>query len=563
MATAISLPIRLNLFTSGWFGLLLMIVVVLLIERIGWIDILPHDSVRQSLEQIVELSNGSLTDIPASQATANNSESAANENNLPTIPEVQYYDALLVIGSLLSLVLFKINFSYRHSPTALLSIALVLACALAQWWLLKELSIWVPWLEVSLLILISWLLSFLEKQHQQPLRVSQNTFQQWGYQAIKYLQEQNELSSTWQLIQQLETNDDLLMRAYHFAELCERKRDYPRALTVYQWLEKQRKGYQDAQDKITKLTQISQSRPSLAGTVAMDSTVVMPSDGLQPPTLGRYKIDSVLGRGAMGVVYRGVDPKINREVAVKTLALSQEFDPTEMTIARERFFREAETAGQLKHPNIVTIYDVGEEHDLAFIAMDLLTGVPLDEHVKSESLLPPELVYQLMVQIAAGLDYAHQKGVVHRDIKPGNIIYDDEKRSVIITDFGIAHLTDHSKTRTGAILGSPFYMSPEQIQGKRVDGRSDIFSLGVSFYQLLTGRLPFAGESLATVALNITTQKHQPIRKLRPELPASASRIINKALQKDVDKRYQSVYELREALISALKRDYKSSPINQ
>lgn len=272
---------------------------------------------------------------------------------------------------------------------------------------------------------------------------------------------------------------------------------------------------------------------------------------------GRYQVEGILGKGAMGIVYQGVDPKINRHVAIKTLQLGTDLDSKESDEAKERFFREAQTAGGLSHANIVTIYDVGEENNLGYIAMDLLTGAPLSLFTQLGQTLPVPLIYQLLIQITDALDYAHKQNVVHRDIKPANIIYDDDLLKVTVTDFGIAYVSDHSKTRTGVIMGSPYYMSPEQILGLKVDGRSDIFSLGVTFYQLLSGHLPFEGESIATVAYQITKAKPIGVNQHNAHLPPSALRITNKAMHKDIEKRYQSMAEFKLALINALKRDFK------
>jgi len=281
------------------------------------------------------------------------------------------------------------------------------------------------------------------------------------------------------------------------------------------------------------------------------------SHHLTVDNFGRYQVEGILGKGAMGIVYQGVDPKINRHVAIKTLQLSDEIDSTEFTEAKERFFREAQTAGGLSHANIVTIYDVGEENNLGYIAMDLLTGAPLSLFTQPGQTLPVPLVYKLLMQITDALDYAHKQNVVHRDIKPANIIYDDDLLKVTVTDFGIAYVSDNSKTRTGIIMGSPYYMSPEQILGLKVDGRSDIFSLGVTFYQLLCGQLPFEGESIATVAYQITKAKAVAVNQHNTRLPSSALRITNKAMHKDIEKRYQTMAEFKLALVNALKRDFK------
>jgi serine/threonine-protein kinase len=265
---------------------------------------------------------------------------------------------------------------------------------------------------------------------------------------------------------------------------------------------------------------------------------------MQKPKLGRYLIDSEIGRGAMGMVYLGHDEKIGRKVAVKTMLLSDDIEDDMRDEVRTRFFREAEAAGRLNHPNIVTVYDVGDEADLAYIAMDYLKGKDLTAYTSTKTLLPVSQVFQIIGSIALALDYAHQQHVVHRDIKPANIIYDSTKRIAKITDFGVACLTDASKTKSGTILGSPYYMSPEQLAGKKVDGRADLFSLGVTLYQMLTGELPFKGDSIANLMYNIANEDHPDIRRYRGDLPNCVNTLVNKTLQKEAIDRYQSGREM-------------------
>jgi serine/threonine-protein kinase len=202
----------------------------------------------------------------------------------------------------------------------------------------------------------------------------------------------------------------------------------------------------------------------------------------------------------------------------------------------------------------VTIYDVGEDEDLSYIAMDYLKGHNLLTYCKSNSLLPAKEVFEALKKVAEALGYAHNNNVVHRDVKPANIIYDRDTGVLKVTDFGVACLTDSSKTKTGTILGSPSYMSPEQLAGLKVDGRSDLFSLGVTLYQMLTGELPFIGESLASLMYKIANEKHPDVRLFRPDLPACVSRIINKALAKEADKRFQSGELFANALERCIER---------
>ncbi|RFA29180.1 hypothetical protein CAI21_10450 [Alkalilimnicola ehrlichii] len=196
----------------------------------------------------------------------------------------------------------------------------------------------------------------------------------------------------------------------------------------------------------------------------------------------------------------------------------------------------------------MTIYDVGEEKDVAFIAMDYMRGQPLRAYTEADTLLPAVEVCTLLAQVAEALDYAHRQGVIHRDIKPHNLMYDEQDGRVKVTDFGVARLADTTRTRTGAILGSPSYMSPEQIAGEPVDGRADVFSLGVSAFQLLTAELPFQGDTLAALAYQISKQKPKALHELRPDLPTVVSRVIGKALQKNPDRRYQRGAEFAETL---------------
>jgi serine/threonine-protein kinase len=264
--------------------------------------------------------------------------------------------------------------------------------------------------------------------------------------------------------------------------------------------------------------------------------------------LGRYQLEREIGRGAMGVVHLGRDTAINRLVAIKAIPLASEFSEVELTEARTRFFREAETAGRLNHPNIVTIYDVGEEHGLAYIAMEYLKGRHLSDYATSDNLLEPRKVLELMGRTAQALGFAHKQQVVHRDIKPANIMYDPNADVLKITDFGIARLTGTGTTRTGIVLGTPSFMSPEQLEGRTVTGHSDLFSLGVSLFQLLTGHLPFTADSMTGLMQQIAEAPHPPLRSYRPDLPACVESIIDRALAKTPEARFESGAQMAAAL---------------
>jgi len=248
----------------------------------------------------------------------------------------------------------------------------------------------------------------------------------------------------------------------------------------------------------------------------------------------------------MGTVYLGKDPKINREVAIKTLRFEDEFEAADMQAMKERFFREAESAGRLVHPNIVTIYDAGDDGDISYIAMELLNGSDLKDYTTKGKLLPVNQVLEIVAKVADALDYAHAQGVVHR-IKPANIMRLKDGTTKV-TDFGIARITSQSKTATGTVMGTPSYMSPEQLAGAKVDGRADLFSLGVTLYEMLTGEKPFTGESVATLMFRIANAPHESIMNLRSDLPEGTEEIINTALQKDPGERYQRGTEMAAAL---------------
>lgn len=357
---------------------------------------------------------------------------------------------------------------------------------------------------------------------------------------------QGDLTAASQQLAAAGASDRRLELLYELAIAYERRRQYRQAQAVFNLCLRQNKRFRDVKARLEVLAEVTQVDRRQIASLTSASTLVMPQS-IEKPVLGRYRIEQELGRGAMGVVYLASDPKISRQIAIKTLDLAH-LPQAEAAEFKARFFREAEAAGRLNHPAIVTVYDVGEDGDLAFIAMDYAPGQALSCHTAADQLLPIADVYALLADVAAALDYAHNKGVVHRDIKPANLIYDRATGSVKVTDFGIARIGDGGATRTGTILGSPSYMAPEQFAGGEIQGTADLFSLGVTFYQLLTGRLPFAGENVAQLAYQISQGRHMDVRRQRPELPASASRIVNKALAKKPADRYQSGREMAEAL---------------
>ncbi len=281
-------------------------------------------------------------------------------------------------------------------------------------------------------------------------------------------------------------------------------------------------------------------------------TIATPSEPARADrtTLGRYRIDRTLGRGAMGLVYLGHDPQIGRAVALKTMALSREFEGSELAEARTRFFREAEMAGRLQHPDIVTIFDANEEQGLAYIAMEYVKGHDLSRHTQPGRLLPVPVVLRTLARVAQALAHAHSQGVVHRDVKPANVMIDPESGTVKVTDFGIARVTDGGRTRTGLVLGTPSFMSPEQMAGGRVDGRSDLYSLGVMLFQLLTGALPHRSDSMAQLLHEIANAAAPDVRTLRPGLPEALANVVTLALEKRPELRYADGHQFAADLLA-------------
>ncbi len=354
------------------------------------------------------------------------------------------------------------------------------------------------------------------------------------------LQGQGQLDAAFDKFRRLPKSNDSLELLYNLALDFERKRQFNKAGSVYQKMNEINPKFRDIKKRLNRASTMEETVVLGSSRRSAEGKFLLNGDGVEKPMLGRYEIDKELGKGAMGSVYLGKDPKISRIVAIKTMALSQEFEDDELQEVKTRFFREAETAGRLSHPNIVTIYDAGEEHDLAYIAMEFLKGSDMVQYGKIDKLLPIPKVLDIIRRCAEGLDYAHKANVVHRDIKPANIMYEKETDTLKITDFGIARITDSSKTKTGMVLGTPSYMSPEQLAGKKVDGRSDLFSLGVMMFQFMTGSLPFRGDSMAALMYKITNETHPKPEGIRPELPRCVSVVINRSLTKDPDKRYQN-----------------------
>ena len=279
--------------------------------------------------------------------------------------------------------------------------------------------------------------------------------------------------------------------------------------------------------------------------------------------LGRYEIVRELGKGAMGVVYLAKDPLIGRLVALKTIRAAAHSDDDETKEFQQRFIREAQAAGILNHPAIVTVHDIGQDESsgTSFIAMEYVEGNNLKELLAHGNPLPWEQIADIVSQIADALDFAHSKGIVHRDVKPANIILLEGGRAKI-TDFGIAKIASGAAnlTTTGQFLGTPNYMAPEQIKGTPVDGRTDLFSLGICLYECLTRRKPFGGDSLTSISYKIVHESFPPLREINPDIPEAFEEIVAKCLAKEPSKRYQRGRDVANALRAAVRPESAPRP---
>ena len=361
-------------------------------------------------------------------------------------------------------------------------------------------------------------------------------------------------------------NAAVLDELYSLGTQLEQRDRRVHATAVYRHLARLDGGFRDVASRLKKLVdseapvaQPRSARPAATPPPAAPSRpVVAEPVGTAASTgegaagdlksLGRYKLEREIGRGAMGTVYLGRDSAINRLVAIKAIPLAREFSDSELAEARARFFREAETAGRLNHPNIVTIYDVGEQDGLAYIAMEYLKGKHLSDFATTNTLLEPRKVIELIARTADALGFAHKQNVVHRDIKPANLMYDMAGDTLKITDFGIARLTDAGSTRTGIVLGTPSFMSPEQLEGRIVTGHSDLFSLGVTLFQLLSGQLPFRADTMTGLMQQIAEMPHPPLKAIRPDLPDCVQTVIDRALAKSPDARFETGAQMAAAL---------------
>lgn len=438
---------------------------------------------------------------------------------------------------------------------AAVTVGILIALLLAHFVLMTTQGIWIQFMVACTLLVVGHVALITKRfitTERAKVKSDESSAESNRMLGLAY-QGQGQLDMAWDKFLQVPLADALMDNLYNLALDFERKRQFAKAEGVFRHMATHNPKFRDIENKLSRAKQLSETVILGGGSGGRTNTSILGGDAgsVEKPMLGRYQVEKELGKGAMGVVYLGKDPKIGRVVAIKTMALSQEFEADELADVKERFFREAETAGRLAHQNIVTIYDAGEEHDLAFIAMELLKGADLVPFTKPGALLPLDQVVSIIARTADALGYAHKQSVVHRDVKPANIMYHPETDTVKVTDFGIARLTDSSKTKTGMVLGTPSYMSPEQLGGKKIDGRSDLFSLAISLYQMLCGKLPFEGESMAQLMFQIASQPPVDIFLINPNVPPSIVAFLDRAMDKNPDNRFQTGEEFAAALREA------------
>ncbi len=465
-----------------------------------------------------------------------------------TIQRPGWLLALEVLGALLVSIAAAMLVPRRPLMESLvMSILVMSGLMLLQLSLLVGAALWLKLATLALFcptaVILTWTLEQIPTSSNAPRRAALA-----GEPAAAGQRSSEELDLAFSVLRQQTPGEETKRRLYELAMEHGRNRDYARAERVFRYLSSHDPDYRDVAMKLEKL---SGARAGQQGGVPA-SMKPQDSRGAEKSgsgsTLGRYEIERVLGRGAMATVYLGRDPMINRRVAIKTVPLAEEFAENEVAAARAQFLREAESSGRLNHPDIISIYDAGETNDLAYLAMEYFEGKPLSHYAQVGRLLPPMVVMALMARAAEALHYAHTQNVVHRDIKPANILYHRQTDALKITDFGIARLTDSNRTRTGIILGTPSYMSPEQLSASKVTGQSDIYSLGVTMYHLLTGNPPFQADSIPKLMAKIASTPHRPIRDVRDDVPVCADDILDRALAKDPADRFPSARVMAFAL---------------
>jgi len=508
-------------------------------------------SVRDRIILIGESTSASMPGL-ATPIDAHMSPLVATASNLSNLIERDFllrpdWLPMIETGAMLGILLIALLW-VPAMPTigaALMGLILgILVLSIQAWFLVSE-GIWIQLATASVLAVVAvWVQHVFRlinhsKRARRPRAAS-------NYSALGGT-DQSKLDLEFSVLRQQAPTTETKEKMYEIAMIHGKAKEFARAEKVLAYIANLDPNYKDVTDLLRKLSGARQKAKT-------KRKVATSSGPLDRRTLGRYEIDRVLGRGAMATVYLGRDPAINRKVAIKTVALAKEFDEEELQDAKLQFRREAESAGRLNHPNIIAIYDAGEDDDVSYLAMEYFEGVSLLEHTTMDNLMPAKWVMELAARAAEALDYAHRQNVVHRDIKPANLMYHAATDTLKLTDFGIARLTDNSRTKTGIILGTPSYMSPEQLSASGVTGQSDLYSLGITMYQLLTGSAPFRADSIPKLMDKILNEDHAPVKSLRNDLPTCVDAIIGKTLSKDPANRFTSGREMALALRECAKQ---------
>lgn len=484
-----------------------------------------------------------IAPMPVLQVTAHTLASLLNSEFLVR-PQWLTWVEYSLLAALLLLVLLWIPGmpAVATAPVGLVLVSLLLS--VAGWFLVSE-QVWIQFgtaaLFVAIAVWIVHLLRSLPTTKREPGKATSAT-------ASSATTHEDELDLEFSVLRQQPVTDSVKEKMYQIAFEHGRAEEFAKAERVLRYIQQHDPEYKDVSRLLSKLTGEREYTPLRKP--AQPERVSRP-DSIKTRAgrkLGRYDIESKLGEGAMATVYLGSDPNIGRKVAIKTVKLAEEFDSAKLDEAKQQFRREAESAGRLNHPNIIAIYDAGEDGEISYLAMEYFEGVALLKHAQPDDLLPASWVLELMARAADALDYAHRQNVVHRDIKPANILYNAATDELKLTDFGIARLTDSSRTKTGIILGTPSYMSPEQLMASGVTGQSDLYSLGVTMYQLLTGVAPFRADSIPKLMDKIMRDRHRPVSEVRVDLPDCVDNILNMALAKESEDRFPNGRAMAMAL---------------
>jgi len=504
-------------------------------------------------EDAAKISTPVDPELPQVELTANVIDNIVNGRYLVRPPFMIYLEALAILLLCLgaSFLMSRYGFINRMGIT----VTLIFFVFLLGFVFFVALNVWFKIVYIALALLAV----FFEYSIRDVV-VTQRTLGLTSKESIETnrmlglsLQSQGLLDLAFEKFRKIPLDDAMKDVIYNLGLDYERKRMYNKAVAVYEYIAKAGKDFRDLSERIPKLRSLISPMMMGSQEIRQDGKIIFSDDLGIKPTVGRYEVVSELGQGAMGIVYKARDPRINRFLAIKTIRFSDEFEAEKIREIKDRFMREAQIAGKLAHPSIVAVYDVGEDYDLTYMAMEYLEGESLQKFCRKGFLLPLRKVLFVVSEVALALDYAHRQGVIHRDVKPANIMVLKDGK-VKVTDFGIAKAVSSSQTKSGIVLGTPNYMSPEQINGQEIDGRSDIFSLGVVFFELLTGVLPFHGKNLTNLFYQITQVKHPSPREINPKVPNPVEQIVDKALSKDPAQRFQTCSDFARYLKAMINR---------